>query len=402
MFRPYIKRTGILVVIATINLLLVYISYVSFEFKSAENYDIKMNAAKIMSKALDITNEYSKDMITNLDQSLLSYDKFNSGLIGVDSVSSSMTTKYGSIYSKVAVTNPNFSALFIQLFSEIDSSLINPNQIDTIAVSYTGSFPGANIALLSACKAANIYPVIISSIGSSSWGANQIEMTWADIENHLSENLFDYRSSAFSLGGDQDRADELSDKVKQLLRTNISSNDYSLLESPQLSESINSRMKLYQQQSKNYKAYISIGGSAASLGDSTTMRMFLPGLNFDKDSDIEEAINNAFDEDLIDKNINDIVPVIQKFVEDVNIPVINIRNINNLCDWYDLPYSDDSYNSMNTEIGVGELFGVRTPHHKLVVWLCLIISLSILAWIVLSSISQVNKKMEEIHNEPVE
>ena len=402
MFRPYIKRTSILVLIAAVNLLLVYISYISFEFKPSDNYEIKMKAAKIMKEALEVTREYSKSIIVNSADSSLLYDRFNSGLIGVDSTLSSITTKEGSLYSKVATTNPNFSGLFIQLFSEIDPSLINPDVVDTIAVSYTGSFPGANIALLSACKAANIYPVIISSIGSSSWGANQIEMTWADIENYLSDNIFKYKSSAFSLGGDQDRADELPDNIKQLLKTKISDNNYSFIESSLLSEAIDKRMDIYHNKSKNYKAYVSIGGSAASLGDSTTMRMFLPGLNFEKDSDIEEAINNAFDEDLIDEDINNIIPVIQKFVEVINIPVINIRNINNLCDWYDLPYSDETYNSMNMEIGFGELFGTRTPHHRLVVWLCLAISLLTLIWIVISSISQVNKKMEEIHNEPVE
>ena len=402
MFRPYIKRTSILVFVAVINLLLVYISYISYEFKAFEHYDAKIKSAQIMKDALRSTRNLSNDKIPSLSTQSLSYDRFDSGIIGVDSTSSSITTKEGSLYSKVAVTNPNFSALFIQLFSEIDSSLLNPNKVDTIAVSYTGSFPGANIALLAACKAVNIYPVIISSIGSSSWGANQINMTWADIENHLYGNIFEYRSSAFSLGGDQDRADELSGDIKELLKIRIADNNYSIIESSTLSKSIEKRMELYLAKSKNYKAYVSIGGSAASLGDSTTMRLFLPGLNLEKDSDMEEAINNAFDEDLIDKDINDIIPVIQKFSEELNIPVINIKNINNLCDWYDLPYSDDSYNSMSMEVGFGELFGIRTPHHRLVVWLCLIISLSTLVWVVLSSISQVNKKMEEIHNEPVE
>ena len=51
----------------------------------------------------------------------------------------------------------------------------------------TGSFPGANIAVLSACKAMDIYPVIISSVGASSWGANNINQSWIDIENKLNE-----------------------------------------------------------------------------------------------------------------------------------------------------------------------------------------------------------------------
>ena len=132
------------------------------------------------------------------------------------------------------------------------------------------------------------------------------------------------------------------------------------------------------------------------------MKMYLPGLNYNKDSEIEESINNALDEDLIDRNTHTTVPVTEKFIEQLNIPVINIRNINNLCTWYGLPYYDEDYNSLNMEIGSGELFGDRTDHHRLVVWLCLLLSLSMLMWIVLSSIAQVNKKMKEIHNEPVE
>ena len=403
MFRPYIKRTSILVLIAAINLLLVYLSYISYEFEPSSNYEMKIQASKIMREALDATKEYSGNIANNsIKNSSLSYDRFETGLIGIDSTSSSMTTKKGSLYSKVAVTNPNFSALFIELFSEIDSALVDTQIMDTIAVSYTGSFPGANIALLSACKAANIYPVIISSIGSSSWGANQIDMTWAHIENYLFNKLFEFRSIGFSLGGDQDIAEELDKEIRESLKTKIISNNYNIIESSSLIESIDKRMKLYNTKVKNYKAYVSIGGSAASLGDSTTMKMFLPGLSYQKDSDIEEAISNALDEDLIDQDINRIVPVIQKFVDELNIPVINIRNINNLCDWYDLPYSDDAYNSLNMEVGFGELFGVRTAHHRLVVWLCLLISLSTLIWVVVSSISQVNKKMEEIHNEPIE
>ena len=152
MFRPFIKRTGVLVFIAAVNLLLVYLSYVSYEFEPSENYAMKIKASRIMEQALDITNRYSQSQISDSIRNFsLSYDRFNSGLVGLDSTSSSMTTKEGSLHSKVAVTNPNFSALFIQLFSKIDSTLIDPAKTDTIAVSYTGSFPGANIALFSAC-----------------------------------------------------------------------------------------------------------------------------------------------------------------------------------------------------------------------------------------------------------
>ena len=117
MFRPYIKRTNILVLIAAINLLLVYLSYISYEFEPSSNYEMKIKASKIMREALDATKEYSGNIANNsIKDSSLSYDRFETGLIGIDSTSSSMTTKKGSLYSKVAVTNPIFRHYLLNYF----------------------------------------------------------------------------------------------------------------------------------------------------------------------------------------------------------------------------------------------------------------------------------------------
>ena len=182
MFRPYVKQRKILFLVAIVNLMLVYVSYNSYSYEKSIDYELKIKASEIMKGALENT--------CKLDSSIHSLDKFQSGLIGIDSTQSRMTTKKGFFDSKRAVTNPNFSAIFIDWFREIGLPSNDLNRHDTIAVSLTGSFPGANIALLSACKAANIYPVIISSIGSSSWGANEMDRTWLDIENYLIQNKY--------------------------------------------------------------------------------------------------------------------------------------------------------------------------------------------------------------------
>ena len=71
-----------------------------------------------------------------------------------------------------------------------------------MAVSFSGSFPALNIAVLSAARVLDLHPVIISSVGSSMYGANQPEMTWLDMERILADKgLFPYRSNAASLGG---------------------------------------------------------------------------------------------------------------------------------------------------------------------------------------------------------
>ena len=84
---------------------------------------------------------------------------------------------------------------------------------DSIAVSMTGSLPGANIAMLSACKSMGLNPVILSSVGSSSWGANKENLTWAHMEEHLYEKkLIDFQSLAISIGGENDLGENISDE----------------------------------------------------------------------------------------------------------------------------------------------------------------------------------------------
>ena len=162
---------------------------------------------------------------------------------------------------------------------------------------------------------------------------------------------------------------------------------------------VNERIRKYKEQSSNYKAYVNIGGSSASLGDSTTSKMYLPGLIFGKD----EAIADALDDEYYDEYEyeQEIIPVVEYFLSEQKIPVINVRNINNLCEWYGLPYSNLSFNDDNVKIGAGDLFGVKTKHRLSVVWLSTLASLALIAWLAITSIIQVNNKMKEIDNDSI-
>ena len=395
MFRPYIKRTSILVLIAFFNIFLVYIAHTSSKFIPDKNYDLKVKASNIMKDALLYTNaEFKKSFNDTLS---LELDFFESGLIGVDSIYSSMTTKEGIFESKTAVTNPDFSALYIDYFSKIDDSLglslTDISSQDTIAVHMTGSFPGANVALLAACKASNIYPIIISSIGSSSWGANRLNMTWIDIENILYGQIFNYKSVMVSLGGDNDTADELSENTKLILTKKIKNYGYPLVYNQDLKESINIKMNTYNRISQDYKVYISIGGSASSLGNELLSQFFSPGLNFHKDEDVN------IDVEIVESNTSydlSLEPIIHQF-NDNDIPIINIKNINKLCMENDLPYWELDQYANYTSL----LFGEVVKYPPLTIWLCFIASFLVLFWVVISSINQVNKKMEEIENDTV-
>ena len=78
----------------------------------------------------------------------------------------------------------------------------------TIGLSISGSFPALAIATLSAAQTLKLKVVLFSSLGASSYGANQPEATWMDIEKWLHDygNL-KYKTNLLTLGADNDRGE---------------------------------------------------------------------------------------------------------------------------------------------------------------------------------------------------
>lgn len=109
-------------------------------------------------------------------------DPNETGLVG--SQFSLTTTDEGDLDAKLTTLDPNFSAAMVDLLNQAG---LQPG--DTIAVMLTGSMPGANMAMLIACDAMDIHPVVITSIGASQWGANDPDMTWLDMEKLLLKTI---------------------------------------------------------------------------------------------------------------------------------------------------------------------------------------------------------------------
>ena len=178
MFRPAIQKLSTLMLMSVF---CVVMAFISMYFKTTEykkGYSYKVEAREVMSDALsqlkveaeEIYNEESSSALVN-DETL---DPLNSGLIFYCDDSE------GRLSSKLSTLNPNFSALIVDLF--IQSGLVEG---DNIAVAFTGSMPGANIAVLSACKAMGIKPTIISSLSASNWGACDYErFSWFETKGH--------------------------------------------------------------------------------------------------------------------------------------------------------------------------------------------------------------------------
>jgi len=200
-------------------------------------------------------------------------DPWHTGLIGLEHTP--ITSDRGFLTAKILAANPNAAAAFVNLLVR---ARVKPG--DRIAIGMTGSMPGWNIAMLAACKAMNVKPVIITSVGASDWGANRPNLTWLDIERLLRDRgVFTYKSVAASLGGGGDRGRGLSPEGRKMLRDAIARNDVVMIDVPTLEHGIRERMRIYTAYDggRRYAAYVNIGGGVASVGGAYNNRMIPPG-----------------------------------------------------------------------------------------------------------------------------
>ena len=347
-FKPVIQETRTLVVLAIISIIAYSIAYFSrMEFVS-NTYDIKINAAMKMQESMKMLKNIRMEKGVFID---IENDPNETGLVG--SQFSLITTDEGDLDAKLTTLDPNFAAAMVELLTRA-----NLTSGDTIALMLTGSMPGANMAMLIACKAMDIYPFIISSIGASQWGANDPEMTWLDIERILFEQGYiSSRSIAASIGGRNDRGRLLSPKGRELIRYNIENNKLPLISGKGLEDNVNKRMEYFG--AHNYKAVVNIGGGVASLGTSFNLRLIKPGIVYRKDI---EKISRG----------DGIEGAVVKFSKK-NIPLIHILNIQKLTDELGMKYAPIPI----PEIGEGSLYAIEKYDLKITVLSLIIVSLSV-------------------------
>ena len=347
-FKPVIQETRTLVVLAIISIIAYSIAYFSrMEFVS-NTYDIKINAAMKMQESMKMLKNIRMEKGVFID---IENDPNETGLVG--SQFSLITTDEGDLDAKLTTLDPNFAAAMVELLTRA-----NLTSGDTIALMLTGSMPGANMAMLIACKAMDIYPFIISSIGASQWGANDPEMTWLDMERILFEQGYiSSRSIAASIGGRNDRGRLLSPKGRELIRYNIENNKLPLISGTGLEDNVNKRMEYFG--AHNYKAVVNIGGGVASLGTSFNLRLIKPGIVYRKDI---EKISRG----------DGIEGAVVKFSKQ-NIPLIHILNIQKLTDELGMKYAPIPI----PEIGEGSLYAIEKYDLKITVLSLIIVSLSV-------------------------
>lgn len=234
-------------------------------------------------------------------------DPNQTGVIGVEF--STITSTVGSLKAKRTGANPDFAAYIVREL--IDHGLTSD---DTVLVTMTGSFPGVNLAVLLALETLGIPSVRISSLGASSYGANQESFAWLDMEDVLCvERKLNQRSDYVTLGGTGDVGGGLPEDGKWRLRRTAERLGYNVVESGSLRRQSALRRKLLGSP-QIYKLLINIGGNQAMLGKSKHGRG-LPGGWIDP---MEFTYRNGED--------NSLAGIVFDFLAE-DVPVLNLLHI---------------------------------------------------------------------------
>ena len=325
LFRPAIQRLSTLVLMA---LFCVGMAFLSIFFKTIEyekGYQYKKEASQIMSELLDSLKKEASKIYQdqNAEQIKTNYPVPDSTLDPIDSglVFFCEGTE-GALPSKLSTLNPNFAALVVDLFLEAGLE-----EGDDIAVAFTGSLPGANVAVLSACEAMGINPIIITSVSASNWGACDYDrFSWLDMENEL-ELFFNsdkYTSIAASIGKGGDCGNslpnEIINKIDKKIKKRISGSGATLSNRDKdLEYHVDKRInKYWGHNNSDIKLYVNVGGGVASLGT-------YPGI---KESTGFLSVDSL--KTLKDKNQINEISVMSKMSLEHEVPAINIVNIEQL------------------------------------------------------------------------
>jgi poly-gamma-glutamate system protein len=188
----------------------------------------------------------------------------------IGSEMSPLVTTLGAIEAKRVSLSPAWPRTLVREFHRAG---LRPG--DVVAASFSGSFPGINLAVMSATQAMGLQLIAVSSVTASSWGATDPGFTWPEIEARLAgAGILRRATVAVSAGGDGDRALDLDEEGRSLARqiANRCARQLQarLIEPVDFDGAIRARLDAFDaaRGGRPIAAFVNVGGTEAALGRS--------------------------------------------------------------------------------------------------------------------------------------
>lgn len=313
-----------------------------------EAYRMKVEALRLMQRAEKAIAETKRERGIAIDTR---NDPAQTGVVGPQFTL--ITTDRGSQSAKALAAHANFAAAVTQMLLEA-----GVRDSDLVAVGMTGSLPGFNLAVYSACRAIGAEPIAVASVGASMFGATDPGMTWLDMEEVCAaKGLWPFHSVAASLGGGGDVGRGLSPSGRQMLADAIERHHAIPMDQATVFEAVKARVVLYDSiaaaRGRPIKLYVNVGGGIASLGGSQNGHLIPPGLthHLKRKSYPNHGVINVF--------------------ADRGLPVVHLLHVEKLARLYDI--TDDSGETVKP--GRGLLF-IRYRYN---LWIVSAVGLLVLA-----------------------
>jgi len=180
------------------------------------------------------------------------------GLLGDEY--SDFTTTLGSVEAKETTLNPDFAAMVVRILDDEGYDTTH-----TVAITHSGSFPAIGISALAALQTLGIRTVMVTSLGASSYGANQPGATWLDYERWLADEGGSWtRSAIVTYGAEGDTGGGIVEEGLRALDVAAQRTGIRIFIPKTLREGIDARVRLFGESGADL--LINIGGSQAALG----------------------------------------------------------------------------------------------------------------------------------------
>ena len=196
-------------------------------------------------------------------------DEASGALVG--SEITPFVTTLGSLEAKRLAASPAWARV---LTLELARAGIRRDSV--VAANFSGSFPGLNLAVVSAVQALDATLVAATSVTASTWGATDPGFTWPELEVRLVRaGVFAKpAAAAISVGGAGDRGTDLEPDAREAARRIAADCARALgarlLEPASFEEAVRARIAVFDTRrgAAPLAVFINVGGVEASLGRS--------------------------------------------------------------------------------------------------------------------------------------
>lgn len=350
------KKYSVLYKASIVTIILLSIMFINVkEEKNPDYTEMYMLAEK---------SEEAFDAIRGLKDKLgIDYSNHASGMLGPELTG--ITTTLGSKESKSTIVNPNFAAVVYKYVS-----MLKLEEGDKIALNLSSSFPALNIETIIVLESLGYEPVIISSLGSSTYGATDINLTYLDMEDYLYNiGIIKHKSMIYTLGGDYDIGSNMNREDIKKINDRLSKKNYTLYSQEDYDTNLEYRMNLY----KECKALVNVGGNRMSQTDADIGY-------FDKYGYLSSSkVYNYDNQGLIGRFLSE------------KKDVIHLLNVKNIAIDNNMPI-DPEY---GLELGVGGIYYKKMYRKEMAILILIVFLLSLMRFGYEKNKS-INKNIDEI------